>query len=256
MKVLFNFILLTGLRDKLFLGLILILGLIFGLSNLVGFSAISEEAQMQLVYFSFLSRLIVVCGMILFICFYINKSFENKEIDFILSKPISRNTFVLSYWASFNLIAFMLLIPVICVIGFFNHPNLLGLLWWSISVILEIMLVSTFAITSSLILKSAIASVLASFSFYFISRMMGFFVYSISIPKDISVELKSLTNFSEMLLKMISSIFPRLDLFGKTQWLVYGIKNMQDVYIILIQSFVYISLMLFIAFYDFRKKQF
>ena len=91
MKTLFKFILLTGLRDKLYLSLLLILLGAFGLSNLVGFSALSEQTQMQVVYFSFLSRVIIVCGITLFICFYINKEFEKKEIDFIKSKTDSES---------------------------------------------------------------------------------------------------------------------------------------------------------------------
>ena len=256
MKTLFKFILLTGLRDKLYLSLLIILGGIFGLSNLVGFSALSEETQMQLVYFSFLSRVVIVCGMILFICFYINKEFENKEIDFILSKPISRSTLILSYWTSFNLISLILIVPVVLIMLFFNHPNSLGLLWWCISVILEMILISTFAIVSSLILRSAVVSVLATFSFYFICRMMGFFVYSISIPKNINTAVSSWNDFAEILLKFLSSVFPRLDLYGKSEWLIYGINNMNDVWIVLIQSLIYISLMLFVAFYDFKRKQF
>ena len=256
MKTLFKFILLTGLRDKLYLSLLIILAGAFGLSNLVGFSALAEETQMQTVYFSFLSRVIIVCGMMLFICFYINKEFEKKEIDFILSKPISRNTLILSYWGSFNLISLILVIPVAVVMALFSHPNLLGLLWWTISVILELMLVSTFAIVSSLILGSAVVSVLATFSFYFICRMMGFFVYSISLPKNVDVAVGTWTDFTESLLKILSSVFPRLDLFGKSEWLIYGISNNGEIALILIQSLIYISLMLFIAFYDFRRKQF
>lgn len=256
MKTLFKFILLTGLRDKLYLSLLIILAGAFGLSNLVGFSALSEETQMQLVYFSFLSRVIIVCGMILFICFYINKEFEKKEIDFILSKPISRNTLILSYWTSFNLISLILIIPVAIVIAFFSHPNFLGLVWWFISVILELMLVSTFAIVSSLILGGAVVSVIATYAFYFICRMMGFFVYSISLPKNINVAVSSWTDFSESLLKILSSVFPRLDLFGKSEWLIYGITDYNEIFLVLIQSVIYIFLMLFIAFYDFGKKQF
>ncbi|MDD2839952.1 MAG: hypothetical protein PHY80_02360 [Rickettsiales bacterium] len=255
MKTLFKFILLTGLRDKLYLSILIILAGVFGVSNLVGFSALSEEAKMQLVYFAFLSRLVIVCGMILFICFYINKSFENKEIDFILAKPISRNTLIFSYWASFTLISFILIIPTIVVISFFTKQNVVGLLWWGISVVLELMIVSTFAIVSSLILKSAVVSILASMSFYFIGRMMGFFVYSINLPNNVEV-VKNWQTLSEAILKFISSIFPRLDLFGKTEWLVYGVSNYNDVYIILLQSLVYIPLMLFVAFYDFGRKQF
>lgn len=255
MKTLFKFILLTGLRDKLYLSILIILAGVFGLSNLVGFSALSEEAKMQLVYFSFLSRLIIICGMVLFICFYINKSFEHKEIDFILAKPISRNTLILSYWTSFVLISFILIIPTLIIISFFVKQNIIGLLWWGITVILELMIVSTFAIVSSLILKSAVVSVLATTSFYFIGRMMGFFVYSINLPNNIE-DVKSWQTLSEVLLKIISSVFPRLDLFGKSEWLVYGVNNYNDIYIVLIQSLIYIPLMLFVAFYDFGRKQF
>lgn len=256
MKTLFKFILLTGLRDKLYLSLLLILLGVFGLSNLVGFSALSEQTQMQVVYFSFLSRVIIVCGITLFICFYINKEFEKKEIDFILSKPISRNTLILSYWTSFNLISLILIVPVILLMLIFSSPNLLGLLWWIISVILELMLVSTFAIVVSLILGSAVVSVIATYAFYFICRMMGFFVYSISIPKSVDVAVSSWTSFAETLLKLLSSVFPRLDLFGKSEWLIYGINGNSEIILVLIQSLIYISLMLFIAFYDFRRKQF
>jgi len=255
MKTLVKFILLTGLRDKLYLSLLLILVGVFGISNLVGFSALSEETQMQLVYFTFLSRIIIVCGMILFICFYINKEFESKEIDFILSKPISRNTFIFSYWSGFNLISLILLIPIILGIIIFNSPNLFGLLWWVVSVVLELMLVSTFAIAVSLILRTAVVSILATFSFYFISRMMGFFVYSISVPNNINA-VRDWTGFSESVLKFISAVFPRLDLFGKTEWLLYGVGNRMDIWIVLLQSLIYILLMLFIAFYDFKRKQF
>lgn len=255
MKTLFKFVLLTSLRDKLYLSLLIILAGVYGVSHLIGFSALAEEAQMQMTYFAFLARVIIVCGMILFICFYINKEFENREIDFILSKPISRGTFLLSYWLSFNVISLFLLVPVVLVLSIFSSPNLVGIMWWSLSLILEFMLVSTFAIVASLILKSAVASVLATISFYFIARMMGFFVYSIAIPKNIN-QVSDWGGFSDGLLKIISSVFPRLDLFGKSEWLIYGISNMQEIYIIIIQSLIYIPLMLFIAFYDFRRKQF
>lgn len=85
--------------------------------------------------------------------------------------------------------------------------------------------------------------------------MMGFFVYSISIPKR-AAEISTPINFANGLLKYLSSVFPRLDLFAKSEWLIYGINNYKDIYIILIQSLIYIIFLLFLAFYDFKKKQF
>jgi hypothetical protein len=245
--MIFRFVLLIALKDKLYLSLLLMLGCVFGLSNIVAYSALSEEAQMQLVYFSFLSRLIIVCGMILFICFHINKSFENKEIEFILSKPISRNKFIFSYLVAFESVAIILLIPVFFLLLIYKI-NTIGLIWWAISIIFEVVLMSTFAITTSLVLNTAIISILTTTFFYFLSRMMGFFVYALGLPKDITT--------MDSWLKILSSLFPRLDLYGKTEWLIYGVSNVQDIYIIVLQSLIYIPLLLFISFHDFNKKQF
>ena len=84
---------------------------------------------------------------------------------------------------------------------------------------------------------------------------MGFFVLTIQIPKNI-YDFNTMDRFLKVTLKAISIVFPRLDLYGKSEWLIYGIVNSSDLYIILGQSLIYIPLMIFMAFYDFNRKQF
>jgi len=249
---LFKFILLTGLRDKLYLSLILVIFFIFALSSFVGSLALAEGAQMQLAYFSFLSRVTTACGLILFICFYIHRLFENREIDFILSGAISRKVFILTCWLGFTTTAVILLIPVVLIQVIFNRVNLFGLLCWTTSVLCEAMMISTAAIVSSLVLESVVVSILSSALFYFVARMMGFFVYSIQFPTIES--FKSIMGIAETLLMFVSTIFPRLDLFGKTEWLIQGADK--NICIILLQSVIYVPLMLCAATSDFKKKQF
>lgn len=251
----FKYIFITAKRDWLYIGLMVMLLGAFGISSLLGYSALSEESQMQTVYFAAVSRIITVCGMILFICFHIKRSLEQKEIQFILSKPISRNKFILSYWLSFNIVSLFLLVPIVAIMLLFNAFNTIGLMYWILSLVLELLLVSTFAIVSSLILQSAVSSVLATSSFYLLARMMGFFVYTIDIPKS-AAHLVSFSGFIEGVLKFVSIIFPRLDLFTKSDWLLYGVQNSGDITIILTQACIYIPFMLLIAFFDFKRKQF
>jgi hypothetical protein len=104
-------------------------------------------------------------------------------------------------------------------------------------------------------LNSAVSAALATISFYFISRMMGFFVLTISIPTS-TQQISNLTSFFNTILKAISVAFPRLDLFASTSWLIYGIENYYDIKIIFIQSAIYIPLIIAVAFVDFAKKQF
>lgn len=253
MKNIIKYIFLTAIRDKLILGILLgILG-IFAVSSLMGYTATNEQAIMQLVVFSGATRVLIIVGIIIFISFHISKSFENKELAFILSKNISREKFILSYLLGFNIIGQILLIPVIIIMLLFNKPHLLGSFQWIFSVSFELMILITFTFAVSLIMQNSIISVLASFGFYLLSRMMGFFVGLLYINFDNGV-INFLANFGSLLSKWISSIVPRLDLFGQTTWLVYG-QNNKLICIILLQTIIYVSLLFLIAFYDFRKKQ-
>ena len=86
---------------------------------------------------------------------------------------------------------------------------------------LELLILSTFAIISSLILKSAVSSVLGTSGFYIISRLMGFFSANIAFSYDNGVD-KIITNFSYGLMKIISTLFPRLDLFAQKTMMIWA----------------------------------
>ena len=129
-----------------------------------------------------------------------------------------------------------------------------GLLAWSLSIFCELMIMSSFAILSSLILKSAVSAVISCFGFYILSRIMGYAVSSIIIPAklnnlDVNIIIESL-------LKILSSLFPRLDLFGQGNWLIYSHVKSETITLILTQSAIYISLILLMSIFDFKKKEF
>lgn len=254
MKTILEYVMLSAIRDKLLLGLFVAIIAIFGVSNLIGFTATSEETLMQAVIFGGTVRLLLVFGMIIFICFHINKSYENKEISFILSKNISREKFLLSYWISFNLIALSLLLFFLLIFLFFCEYNLLGTLQWIVSILFEIMLITMFSILASFILQSAVFSVFVASGFYIVARLMGFFV-NINLITGNSKIYNFFLELSQILSKAISSLIPRLDLFGQTKWLIYG-ADFSVLKIITLQFIIYILIMFVMAFYDFRKKQF
>ncbi|MFC1659629.1 hypothetical protein ACFL0U_03625 [Pseudomonadota bacterium] len=255
MKSILKYILLTAFRDKLFIGLLVVLCGAFGISSFLGNTALVEKAEMTIIYSAASMRVISAIGIILFVCFYIRRSFEHKEIQFILAKAISRDKFILSYWLGFSLVSLIITSFPIILMAFFTKSGAFDLIIWGVSLILEMSIIITFALVSSLILGSAISSVLATFGFYFISRMMGFFVYTVDIPDSVQ-DLNSWMRLGEGVLKFISVIFPRLDLFTKSEWLIYKVTNIDDLKIILFQSLIYITLMLFVSFFDFRRKQF
>jgi hypothetical protein len=86
-----------------------------------------------------------------------------------------------------------------------------------------------------------------------ISRLMGIFVLAIDLPQDF-MQIKN--HLLPSILKIISLFFPRLDLFTQSEWLVYGVEDFSRIKLIALQAIIYISLMSFMSFVDFRRKQF
>lgn len=255
MKTIIRYTLLTASRDWLFLGLCSLIIMAYGFSAFVGYTALVEQSQMSLAYFAGSSRIILIVGLSVFVCFHVRRAFDNREVESILSKPISRTTFVVSYWMGFSILALLSIIPIILIIYFLHQADLNGLIYWSVSLVLEAALVIAFALLASLIMRSAVSSVMAAFAFYLISRLMGFFTIAIDNPQSL-MGSGNVGMALEFILKIISSILPRLDMFAKSQWLIYGIEGQADLWVFPAQSLVYIALLLAVAVFDFKRKQF
>lgn len=253
MQSILKYILRNGLRDRLYLGLFLTLIAAFSISIFLGSTALTEQQQMTSAYIAGSSRAILTIGMILFVCLSVNRAFENKEVEFILSKAVSRESFILGYLLGFFIAASLILLPLSTIILLLVKPDKLGLLIWSSSLLAELLIVISFSLLASLILKNSFSSIMASFGFYIISRLMGMFVMAIELPQDFS---QSKNHFLAITLKFLSAVFPRLDLFTQSSWLAYGIKDYSNLKLIALQFIIYVSLLIFMSFNDFKRKQF
>lgn len=247
-----RYILLTALRDWLFIGLAVGILLAAAISATLGGTAFLEEREMTLTFASGSSRLILMIGLIVFVCFHIRHAFDTKEIDVILSRPISRASLVVAYWLGFALVSLLLVMPVAAVIGLIGPGDAGGYVGWCLSLALEGCLVVALALFSAFTLKSAVASVLACMGFYVLSRMMAFFV----MTADSSVLHGQEYVLLKYALTAISVLVPRLDFFSKSEWLVYGFNTSQDWMVFAIQAAIFIPLLLLASIADFRRKQF
>lgn len=210
MNPILKYILKNGLRDRLYLGLLIFIALAFAVSIFLGSTMMVEQNQSSIAYTLGTSRTILSLGMILFVCINVARAFDNKEIEFILSKPISREQFILGYLLGFFIANLLILLPIISAVLLVFKVDKTGALYWFLTTLSENLIVISFALLSSLILKNSFSAILASFGFYAISRLMGMFVMTI----DFTDELTTVKHGElGMALKILSVIFPRLDLF-------------------------------------------
>lgn len=250
MKSILKYVLKNALRDRLYLGIALLLACVFAISIFLGSTSAAEKAQNTAVFASSSARIIINLGIILFICLNLSRAFENKELEFILSKAMSREKFILSYLSSFFIAALIIFSIFAIALLLITKANLIGILIWLGSLALELLIVICFSLLAALTLKNSLLAIMASCSFYLLSRMMGIFILSL---ENLNTTDKPILIYA---IKTISLIFPRLDLFAQSVWINYGFYDYKIFAIIILQSLIYTTLLIFMSFYDFKRKQF
>lgn len=243
-----RYILLTAQRDSLFVGLALAIALACALGVFLGSNAVSESTEMSLVYAAGASRIVLITGLIIFTAFSIRRFFENREIDLMLVRPVSREKFIFAFWLGFSMVALCFVLITSAILYLMAAPDLYGFLIWSFSLFLEALVILALTMAASLILKSAVSAVMLSLGFYVLSRMAGFIMLLVTKPGTQSELDQGFYYFS--------SLIPRLDFFGKTEWLVYGIQDPVQIQLFVLQAVIYIALLLAISIFDFKRKEF
>ena len=186
-----RYILLTAMRDWLFWVLLVGVLCASAIAGLLGSTAFLETQEMTITYAAGSARVMLMLGLIVFVCFHIRTAFDTKEIDVILSRPISRGNLVIAYWLGFMLVAAILLLPIIAIIGLVGAPSMVGFAFWALSLFMEAGIVVSLALFSAFALRSAVTSVLGCIGLYVISRMMVFFVMRLITPPAASVPYKT-----------------------------------------------------------------
>lgn len=254
MKTNIRYILLTALRDWLFGGLLLGVIIATLISGAMGEMTLVEPEKLKITYASASSRLVLVIGLIVFVCFHVRNAFDSKEIDVFLSRPISRPNLVMSYWLGFSVVACLLLIPTVILLYFFGALSVSGFLLWAGSFLLEIWLIVAVALFCAFTLRSAVTAVMASLGFYVLSRMMGFFLAT--AHSSLLFRSAKLNEISRLSMEILATVVPRLDFFAKSGWLVYGPGETLELWRFGLQAVIFIPLLLVAAIIDFRRKQF
>ena len=255
MKSITHYIILTARRDLLFIGVIVLMILTLGGSIFFGNVMLVEQQQASTILAASNMRIICAFGTILFVCFHARRCFENKEVELILSKSVTRLRFVFAYFTGFVVLSTVLLLiaSLLLYLGArlsFLQVSINGLLLWSATFAVELWIVIGFSLFISVMLNSAVSSALLSISFYCLSRVYGFFLLGSATEEG------SIKSVQEYFVKGVSIFIPRLDMYTNSGWLIYDAKFCMDEVILLLGGGIYILFILALTAFDFVRKQF
>ena len=140
----------------------------------MGGVAVIEQDQFSIIFAASGIRLAVILGLTLFVTFYIRRSFDAKDVEFLLSRPISRLQYLASHAVAFIILALAMgLAQGVCIYILSNHLISDGHWLWLLSIMAENIIMVGVALFFSMILASAATASMACLGFYALARMMG-----------------------------------------------------------------------------------
>lgn len=249
-----RYVLTAAVRDRVVWGVLTISVLAVCLSLFTANSAVIEKARFALVFTAGSLRLLTLFGLLLFVVFFVRRSFDARDIEFLLTRPISRGVFVRSFALGFSAMAVLSGLFLFAIMGIFawNTPEMGGLFLWGCGVMVEYMIVAGIAFFFAMVLSSPVSAGLAAIGFYVLSRLMG---QLLAIVHTGGAEVPGGKLLSAAF-QVTSLIIPRLDLMTQTSWLIYGGADFSDWILIAVQGSIFLTLVVVATLVDLTRRQF
>jgi hypothetical protein len=252
-KPLAKYVLTAALRDRLMITSLLVVLVSAAIALFLGSSAIIESDRFALVFAASGLRIAAMAGLVLFVVFYMRRAFEAREVEFLLSRPISRVSFLCSHALAFSALAtaaaFLVTLSIAVVSLHHGNP---GLPLWAVSVWIEFIIMANATLFFSMVLSSATGSAMAVFGLYVLARLMGEILAI--MQREIYMPGHAILS---LIMKTVSLIVPRLDLMGQSSWLIYGTGDSTVGFgFVLIQGLIYSGLLVTAALVDLARRQF
>jgi hypothetical protein len=251
LRPLIAYLLHSALGDRLLAVLALAILAGAALAAFVGAAALVEKSELATVYTATAGRFVVVVCLVLFTCFHVRRTFDSREVDLLLSRPVSRFCFVLAEVATLVLLAVLGAALAGIAVAATGHPEPAALGLWTLSLMIEAAIAATAALFFALMLSSGVASALACLGFYVLSRLIG--------PLGGIAAAHSGAGppgwLADQAVLVLGLVLPRLDLLAHTGWLVHGTgDDAAGLGLMFAQGVVYLVLLIAVTGIDFERR--
>jgi len=256
--VLIKYILMAAARDKVMWGIFSMSVIGICLSIFSGSAAIVEQGQFILAYMAGGLRVIALLGLALFTIFFVRRSFDARDIEFLLTRPISRLSFIFSHIIALSILSIVAgaFISVIVSALAIHYGTQSSVLLWCLGLTFEFMIVVNVAFFFAMVLSSPVTAGMATFGFYILARLMGQLLAIMHKTPTPETFHDHVFNSLSYVVGAISIVIPRLDLLTQTSWLIYGGGTLSDWLFVVLQGVVFLSLVAVAAWIDLRRRQF
>lgn len=240
---------LEALRNRLTWLIVLVALIGIGISGFLNELAITESRQIQVALLAAFLRFSAVFLLATFVVTSMVREFNDKGLELLLALPLPRAAYLFGKLAGF---AGLALVPALlfgALTAFFTLPA--QALLWTVSLICELWIVAAFSMLCVLTFNQIMAALTAVMGFYLLARSIAAIQLIGNDPLSAQTMSQQVMQF---LINSLSAVLPHLDVFTRTDWLVYQTGNWPALSVVLVQSAICLALLSGAALFDLYRK--
>lgn len=246
-----RFTFLEAVRNRLFTLVIVGLVCILGLTEFIGDLTVTETRAVQSSLTASGLRLFTVCVVGLFVVTSMVREFNDKGFEMLLSLSMTRASYYFGKFAGFVCLSIVIITAASLILLLYS-PALDVLAWFS-SLLCEALIVIALGLLCMFTFSSITTAFTAMIAFYLLSRCMHIIQLISASP---TLESKAFSHeFIDFLINAIAYVLPDLNLFTRSEWLVYGV-NTNDLLPVITQTGIYLLLLVAAGLFDLYRKEF
>lgn len=214
-----------------------------GVSGLLAELALTESRQLQAALLAAALRLAAVFLVTTFVITSMAREANDKGVEMLLAMALPRAAWLLGKLAGFGALA---VLPALLfgAVGLLFAPPAQAALW-SVSLLCELWIVAAFAVLCMLTLHHVLPALAAAFAFYLLARSIGAMQLLAGAGGP---------SWQRAGVDALAALLPRLDLYTRTEWLVYYGGTWQSLLDIAAQTAIYLTLLTAAALFDLYRK--
>ncbi|WP_353573303.1 hypothetical protein [Candidatus Albibeggiatoa sp. nov. BB20] len=247
--VLAQYTLIEAIHSRFFITLFGFIGFCLGLDFFLEHVALFEKNETQLALISAFLRLSAIYLMGLFVISSMTQEFNQQTIYLLIALPLARSTYILGKFLGFSVLA----LGICGLFGFLllSYIDNAQLVLWLISLYCELLLIISLAIFFSLSFHHTLPALSSLIGFYLLARS----IHSVDLMSD---SFQNSYQWLELALYYISQfvvlLLPDLSRFTRTEWLIYQTGHWEILLELVLQTLIYLLLIISASLFDFYRK--
>jgi Cu-processing system permease protein len=239
-----------ALRTRFFAVIVVLLLIGFGLSLFVEQVTLIETIAYQSSLLAAFLRLSAVYALSLFVIASMVHEFHDHSIYLWLSLPMQRSHYFLGKFSGFAIVAFLTAILFgAALLGDVPYQQV-GL--WTLSLFCELLIITALSLLCVLTFPQTVQAFSVVLGFYILARSIS--TMQLMAQGPLSASPSYVDQLIHILIKILAMLLPDLERFTQSEWLVYHTGYLDNLLEIIVQTLIYVMLLIGMSLFDLYRK--